>query len=78
MAQLIFNIPDDEVQRVVSALATFYGYRATDDAGNANPENRAAYVKRKIADEMKARVKRIERQQQAEQIVITDPGVEAG
>ena len=78
MAQLVFNIPDDQVQRVVNALALFYGYRATDEQGNPNAETKAQYVRRRMADEMRARVKRIERQQQAEQIVITDPGIEAG
>ena len=75
MAQLIFNIPDDQVGRVVDALAIFYGYRAEDENGDPNPEGKPAYVKRKIATEMRARVRRVERQQAADAIVITDPDI---
>ena len=49
MAQLVFNIPDDQVQRVVNALALFYGYRATDEQGNPNAETKAQYVRRRMA-----------------------------
>lgn len=77
MAQIIFNIPDDQVSRVVTALSGFYGYREIDENGDPNPETRAAYAKRKMAQEMRARVKRVERQQQADAIVITDPDIDA-
>lgn len=75
MAQLIFNIPDDQVDRVVAALARYYRY-ALQTAEMTAPPTQAEFVKQMIAREMKARVRQVERQDYAAQFAADDPGIE--
>ncbi len=48
MAQIILNIPDQHVGRVVAAVSDHFGYEAEID-GQPNPETAAQYSRRKIA-----------------------------
>ncbi len=51
MAQLVFNIPDDQLDRVVNAVSDFYGW--TPQLGVA----RGAFVKAKLKEMLVAIVK---------------------
>ena len=74
MAQLIYNIPDDQVTRAINALALFYGYRTEID-GQPNPEGKAPFVKRMIGRELRHRVIRIEKYLASETLQPDDPGI---
>lgn len=57
MAQINFTIPDQYIDRVLTAFCDGFGYQAeiTDDVGNTspNPETRATFTKRMIAGRIK-------------------------
>lgn len=62
MAQIVLTFPDAIALRVLAALSALYGYETQIEAplGSgtrvANPETRAAFVKRRLALELKAKV----------------------
>ena len=56
MAQLIINIPNDKVTRVMDALTGAWGYEPlilSEIEMIPNPETKAAFVKRHIIDDLK-------------------------
>lgn len=60
MAQIIINIPNDKLSRVIDALCSLHGYRATLLDGTANPETKQQFAKRKIIEKIKDDVRSIE------------------
>lgn len=57
MAQLIFNIPDEQVQDAIDGLSRYFEYRETLDDGTSNPESPAQFARRKFAATMKGYVR---------------------
>ena len=67
MAKITFNVPDNQLNTVMDALAYFYGYQSevkkdlTDGSGGIttipNPETKKAFVRRMIAEEIKYKVR---------------------
>ena len=61
MATVTLTIPNDQVQRVLDAMAGVYGYQSTipDEDGDpiANPESLPVFAKRMIALKIKNQVK---------------------
>ena len=55
-----FQIKDEHVPRFRDGIASHFGYRETID-GEANPESKAVYAKRKLRQQMVQWVKRAER-----------------
>jgi len=53
MAQIIFNIPDAVLPRVVDAVSLAFNYLPTLLSGGPNPETKGAFTKRMIANEIK-------------------------
>jgi hypothetical protein len=54
MATVSITVPDAVLPRVVAAFAATFGYAATMPDGTANPETQNAFVKRKVAEYIKA------------------------
>lgn len=55
MANIVINIPDSQLSRVVDGLSQFYGYSA-----NVHGNNKGNFVKSTLLVELKERVKQIE------------------
>lgn len=57
MASINLTIPNDKIQRIITAFTSEYGYQATvtDAEGNvtANPETEAAFTKRMVVEHVK-------------------------
>ena len=60
MAQIILNIPDNQLSRVVTGICTFYGYSATLMDGTVNPETANAFAKRMLIEQTEKWVATIE------------------
>ena len=66
-----FQVNDDHFARFIDGIAGHFGYQDTID-GEANPETKAAYGKRKMRRQMVMWVKRYERTVvEAEEIDVT-------
>lgn len=67
-----FKINDDHLQRFIDGIAGHFGYQEFLEDGQANPETKAAYGKRKLKRQLALWVKQYERQViDAEEIDIT-------
>lgn len=53
MAQISVTIPDNQVARVVGAIAAVHNYQATLPGGGDNPETRASFARRMLVNQMK-------------------------
>lgn len=56
MASITITIPDQIAQRVLNGFCTHYGYLATLDNGDPNPETKLQFAKRKLIEYIKAGV----------------------
>ena len=66
-----FQVNDEHLTRFIDGIAGHFGYRDTID-GEANPETKAAYGKRKLRQQMVSWVRRYERTVvEAEEIDVT-------
>lgn len=60
MATIQIEIPDGVVPRALDAICKVYGYQATLEDGSPNPETRAAFAKRQLANWVKSAIKTLE------------------
>jgi hypothetical protein len=49
MAQVIVDVPDAVLPRVLDAFAATFGYQATLPSGAPNPQTRAQFAKQRLA-----------------------------
>lgn len=61
MATISFTIPDDKLQRIIDGYSKAHNYQEkvileVDGVGVPNPESRAAFVKRLVAEHIKRTV----------------------
>lgn len=60
MATIQIEVPDEIVPRALDAICKVYGYQATLEGGSPNPETRAAFAKRQLANWVKNAIKTVE------------------
>lgn len=66
MAQLIFEIPDDQIAHVIDMQAIHFGYQETiltDGVESPNPETKQVFVHKSLANWALSTTKAMERQQ---------------
>ena len=70
MAQIVLNIPDPQVNRVLDALAKAWGYDA-----ELHGSDRVAFIKSQIIMHIRRSVLKGERQSAADAVADNDPGI---
>jgi len=53
VASIAINIPDGKLQRVIDGIAVARNYRATMSDGTPNPETKAQFARRMVAEQIK-------------------------